>query len=303
MTRARCGPASIGSLDHLRVRERRGREPSPSVGHERHAAHAGAGPVRRDRLHDRGHAHRVGAEVADHAYLRGCLVGGAGEAQVDTLGERHVLGSAGCVEARAQLPIPDFGHVRKAGPQDIVIGTHQRVAAGEVDVVAHDHQGAGSEGRVDAARGIGEQQDGRTESAHQQRGFHHQTLGQAFVHVQAATETGDRQTAQDAKDEASAMAGNRWRRPAGHLLEGDLDRDPRSRRPDRRAPSPGPCPVAGPTRKRREHAPRAASSRWLKGMMGSVMRGGSCCWSSKGRPRRSTRKCPERPPRPRSALM
>ena len=41
-------------------------------------------------------------------------------------------------------------------------------------MIAHDHEGAGTEGRIDPARGIGQQQDRRTQPTHEQRRLHHE---------------------------------------------------------------------------------------------------------------------------------
>ena len=66
---------------------------------------------------------------------------------------------AGGVQALPQPRAPGVGQVRETRPESVGVGTDQRVLAGQVDVVAHDHQRAGPERRVEAAGGVRQDHD------------------------------------------------------------------------------------------------------------------------------------------------
>ena len=101
----------------------------------------------------------------------------------------------------------------------------QRVLAGEVEVVADDHERPGTERRVEAARGIGQDHDARPEALEQQHRLDDEPGRVALVEVEAALEHDHRPCRRGSR----AAAARRGREPSrraspGKLGEGDGDR-------------------------------------------------------------------------------
>ena len=135
------------------------------VGHQRDPADLEPDPARGDALEDGRHADRVPAERGQHPDLGRRLVGRPGQADVDALGERHALGGAGGVQPLAQPRAPGVGQVREARPELVRVRADERAPPGQVDVVAHDHQRARPEARVEPARRVGQDHDPGPEPA------------------------------------------------------------------------------------------------------------------------------------------
>ncbi|RPI22197.1 MAG: alpha-glucan family phosphorylase, partial [Actinobacteria bacterium] len=149
--RREASPRRRGRLGDLIVGERDGRDPGSEVRHQRDGCHLDAHVPQGDRLRHRRHADEVGADPLRHLHLGRCLVARAEEPRIDPFPVRHayggeVLGDLG-TEAR-RIGGREIGEAR-AEPRVVV--PEQRVAAGEVDVVADHHQVAGCQPVADAA--------------------------------------------------------------------------------------------------------------------------------------------------------
>src|SRR5439155_420259 len=140
----------------LLVAERLARVAGAGVRDQREATDLETGPARGDAFHDRRHAHGVTAERGIQPDLGRRLVVRAEQADVDALGEGDALGGSRRVEALAQSGAPGVGHVREPLPDRLGIRPEQRVLAGQVEVVADDHERARPERGVEPARGVRE---------------------------------------------------------------------------------------------------------------------------------------------------
>ena len=138
-------PGDLAGGEHLLVGQRFAGVAGAGVGDERDAAHVESDPAGRDALEHGGHADGVTAETGQHPHLGRGLVGRSGQADVDPLLEADPLGRGGCVQALAQPRIPGVGQVGEARAELVGVRADQRAAAGQVDVIAHDHQRARSE--------------------------------------------------------------------------------------------------------------------------------------------------------------
>ena len=96
-------------------------------------------------------------ELGQHPDLGGSLVVfRSDEADVDAFLDLDALGPGGGMEERlAKARAPGLGEVGKAPRRSPARCVRWGVLAGQVDVIADDHQRPGPEGRIQAARGVG----------------------------------------------------------------------------------------------------------------------------------------------------
>ena len=132
--------------------------------------------------------------------------------------------AAAAWSARPQARAPGVDEVREARPELVGVRADERAPAGQVDVVAHDHERAGPEARVEAAGGIGQDDDPRAERLEQQDRLDDESRVVALVQVEAALEHDDRSPAELAQEQPADVARGRRRRPAGQVRERDRDR-------------------------------------------------------------------------------
>ena len=197
----------------------------PGVGDQRDAADLEADPAGRDALEHRRHPDRVAAEPGQHPDLGRGLVGRAGQPDVDALLEGDALGRGGGPEARrGGAGSRRRSRSGKRGPELVRVRADQRAPAGQVDVVAHDHQRPRPEARVEAAGRVGQDDEPRAELLEQQDGLDDQARVVALVQVEAALEHDDRAPAEAAEQQPAGMPRGGRRRPAGQLRERDRDR-------------------------------------------------------------------------------
>ena len=119
---------------------------------------------------DRGHAHQIRAEDAQHAHLGWSFVGGTAHAGVDAFAQRlatNRLRRLGCQDAQGRCV--GVGHVHKAGTQSFVIGPSQGRKTGQIQMVADAHDLTHGQRRLDAARHVGHHCDPHS----QRRGYPH----------------------------------------------------------------------------------------------------------------------------------
>ena len=109
----------------------------------------------------------------------------------------------------------------KRTPRSSAFGPIERAAPGQVDVVAHDHQRPGTEARVEAARGIGQDDRPRPEPMEQQHGLDDEPGVVALVHVEPTLEQHHRTAAEPPQQKPPDVAGRGGRWPAGKLVEAD----------------------------------------------------------------------------------
>ena len=194
------------------------------VGDQRDAAHLEADPAGGDAFEHGRHPDGVTAEAGQHPDLGRGLVGRSGQADIDALLEVDALGGGGGVEGVAQARAPGVGQVGEARPELVGVRADQRAATGQVDVVAHDHQRARPEARVEAAGRVGQHDDPRAELLEQQDGLDDQARVVALVEVEAALEHHDRPPAEPPEQQPAGVSRRGRRRPAGQLRERDRDR-------------------------------------------------------------------------------
>ena len=204
--------------------QRLARVPGAGVRHERDAAHLEADPAGRDALEDGRHPDGVRPERGEHADLGRGLVGRPGQPDVDALLEVDALGGAGRVERRPQARTPGVHEVREARPELVRVRADERAAAGQVDVIAHDHERPRAEARVEATGGVGQHDDPRPERLEQQDRLDDESRVVALVHVEAALEHDDGPAGQRAQQQPADVPGRRRRWPAGQVRERDRDR-------------------------------------------------------------------------------
>ena len=117
-------------------------------------------------LGNRRHPNGIGSKQSIHAYLsrrfitwscEGCVnTAAGGDSQPPRLFNYQFL----------QISRINFRHVREAQTESRIVGTHQRVPPGEIDVIGNQHQRARPEISVHAAGGIGDDQRLCAEAAH-----------------------------------------------------------------------------------------------------------------------------------------
>ena len=224
MTFARRGPATWPARHDLLVRERLTRVARPGVGDEGDATDLEADPPRRDALEHRRHPDRVATEPGQHPDLGRGLVGRAGQPDIDALLERDALGLGRRTERLAQARAPRVGEIREARTELVGVRPDERAPAGQVDVVAHDHERPGPERRVEAAGRVGQHDQPRAELLEQQDGLDDEARVVALVQVEAALEHDHRPAAEPAEQQSTGMPGSGRGRPAGQLRERDGDR-------------------------------------------------------------------------------
>jgi len=203
------------------VRQRLPGIPGARVRHEGDAADLEARPARRDALQDRRHADGVAAEPGEHPHLGRRLVGRSGEADVHAFGDVDLLGRGRFEELPAQPRRPGFGHVREAEPDRIGVRADERVAAGEVDVVADEHQRPRAEARVEAAGGVGQQDRTRAQAFEEEYRLDDEAGVVALVEVEPPLEHDDGPLLQRTQQQPAGMAGGGRGRPARHVREGN----------------------------------------------------------------------------------
>ena len=138
------------------------------------------------------------------------------------------------------------------------VGSDQRVAPGQVEVVGDDHERPGAVRRVDAAGGVGQDHDPRARggpSAARARTTNPAEWPSYRWNRPCWTTTGT--PARRPKSSRPAWPGAVARRPAGHLGEADRARRPPPRRRGRRGPSPAPGRRAARARSGGGPRPRA----------------------------------------------
>lgn len=200
--RHKSGPGLIRRGLDLVVRERSRRDAGREVGHARDSDDLGAHVPRRDGFVHGGHAHEVRAHRLKHPDLRRSFVAGAGHGRVHA-----ILGQlADCVRASplqtsdlgadprmvAQSGRVHLGHIREPRTKSVIVLALERVLPKQVEVIAHEHQIAGLVGRVDAARGVGEDDRATAKTDQGAHRMHEVRHGVTLVRVAAALEGDDR---------------------------------------------------------------------------------------------------------------
>ncbi len=128
------------------------------------------------------------------------------------------------MQGRPQARAPGVDEIREAGSELVGVLAHERAPAGQVDVVAHDHERAGAEAWVETAGGVGQDDDPGAQRLEQEDGLDDQTRVVALVHVEATLEHHHRPPRQVAEEKPADVARGGRRRPAGQVRERDRDR-------------------------------------------------------------------------------
>jgi hypothetical protein len=109
-----------------------------------------------DRFGNRGHSNGVSTNRAEGSNLGGRLVTRPVDGHVDAVAHCYVPCTRGFIGDGSQPARVDLAHVRKTHTETLVVRPHQRITSEHIDVIVDDHQCALSEPRIDAARGIRE---------------------------------------------------------------------------------------------------------------------------------------------------
>ena len=196
----------FGGGDHVDVAQRRARDAGGEVGDERDAGELHAARLRHHRLGHGGHADDVRALRLVGLDLRRRLVGGAGVVGVDAVHHPQAEPVGAGVEQVGEVLGVDRGHVREALAPVGVVRADERSDAGQVDVVAQDHEVAGAQRGVDAAGGVGEEQRLAAHAPEHLDRQHHRLPARALVPVAAAAPGGDEPAAAAVEHELAGVA-------------------------------------------------------------------------------------------------
>ena len=173
-----------------------------------------------DDFGDGAHADGIATEATVGGVFGGSLVGGAGEADVDTFPEGDALLEGDLFGGADEVAVVGAGHVGEAWAEAFVVGADERVGH-HVDMIADDHEVADVEGVVNATGGVGDEQAADTEEGHDADGEGDLTHGVSFIIMEAALHGHDRLTAEAAEEEVAFVARGRGAREVGDGGVGD----------------------------------------------------------------------------------
>ena len=273
MTRARRGPATAPACEDLLVGQRLAAVAGPGIGHQRDAADLEADPARRDALEHGRHPDRVPAEPGEHPDLGRGLVVRPGQADVDpSASSTPSAAPAAWRRARSRGLQASVRSVNR-GPSSSALRPDERVPAGQVDVVAHDHERARPERRIEAAGRVGQHDDPWPRGAwNSSTGWTTRPGCVALVEVEAALEHHDRPAAEAAEQQPPGVTGRRGGRPAGQVARTGSRPGPRGRRRARRGRTRARSRPRARARSGRGPRPTSAARRagWSAGGMGAA---------------------------------
>ena len=148
--------------------------------------------------------------------------------------------AAGGVQPLAQAGAPGVGQVREARPELVGVRADERAPAGQVDVVAHDHQRARPEARVEPARRRWSgRRSGHRAALNSSTGWMTSPGSLPSYRWKRPWSMTTTRPPSRPSEQAAGVARRRRGRPAGELRERDRDRVLDARRRGRRAPSRG----------------------------------------------------------------
>ena len=183
------------------------------VGDARDAEDLESHVTRDNRLGHRRHADRIGADRAKVPDLRRRLITRPQQPDVHAMRKAQPEVRRRLARQLPQASRVQIRQVRKARAEAIVIRSDERIVAHEVDVVVDDHERALHEPRVDAARGVGEDERLHTEQPERAHGKGDRPRIVSLVQVTPSRERRNRSSAHGADDQASLVSDHRGRRP------------------------------------------------------------------------------------------
>ena len=171
---------------------------------------------------DGGHADQVGADGAQIANFGGSFVAGTGQSGVDAFIEADVIAVAFADGHFAKAAVVRDGHVRKTQAEAFVVRASERAYALQIDVIFDDDELALNEFAFDAAGGVGKDNRFHAHTGEDANGEGDLFGGIAFVEMDAALHSGDRDVADRAEDELAGMADGSGLREIGDFRVGDF---------------------------------------------------------------------------------
>jgi hypothetical protein len=191
------------------------------VGDQGQRQHADAGVARQDGLGHGTHAHRVGAERAQHADLGRCLELRPQHPRVHALVQRLVQAMRHRMRDAAQWRVVGVAQVDETLRARLAV---QRRALHHVEVVGHQHQGAGAHRGLQAAGCIGQHQHAHAERGQRADRALHRIRPTVLIGVLAPGQHRHRHAADAAQAQGACMAGHAHLRKCRQLGVRDVHR-------------------------------------------------------------------------------
>ncbi len=180
--------------------------------------------VGHDNFRRGGHAYGIAAGKLEEAQPGRRLEAWAGNVGINSLAQRHTGRGGYAVGQRPQLGVIGGGHVGEARPDSLIVRPAQRVGAGhagEVQVIADDHQIAGCVSRVQPTGGIGDDERAQPQRHHDANRQGNAIHRIAFVEMGAPLQDEHCATLQLADDQPADVAGHGRYRPIGDVVRRD----------------------------------------------------------------------------------
>lgn len=154
---------------------------------------------------DRAHADSVSTHRAQHGDLGGGFIGRTQEAGVSAFGQGDACFGRGITGQCGDVLAVRVRHVGEAWAKCVFVGAGKGILAGEVEVIAEEHEVAWLKARADSSSGVGEQDGAAAEACEQADTEDGSFGGVSFVQMSAPLETSDGDSIGQTQHEVSCV--------------------------------------------------------------------------------------------------